>query len=120
VDAKRMRIVVTALLGLGVALGISAGLHGLGGVEDPAHGGSVEYELFEVPPDDLAGHREWAEARCKGLDIESLAAELGVEPTLDDVLGRVGRSLPPPSRAVVQEACEKELAKTERARDVAS
>jgi hypothetical protein len=52
--------------------------------------------------------REWAEDVCRGRSISTLAADLGVDPSLDAIVARLGRRLSPAVKKSVEDGCQKQ------------
>lgn len=69
-------------------------------------------EFQAVNPNDLRVAEEWARQRCQGNSVEKLASALGLEPRLEVVVAYIARSFPPKTRAIVEEVCRAELARS--------
>lgn len=75
---------------------------------------SHHYVLETIDSDDAAEMREWAEDVCRGRSIATLAADLGVAPSLDAIVARLDRQLFPAVKKAVADGCQKQLSGASR------
>jgi hypothetical protein len=66
-------------------------------------------EIVVIAPDDAAALGKWAERWCRGWSVPGLASALGVEATLDAIIGYLSEGLEGEARQVVIDTCEREL-----------
>lgn len=70
--------------------------------------------LHVISKTDVAAQKEWARRRCRAWTVESFAASLGLEPSMDAVLQHLTKGLPPESKRAVEEICREELTRNMR------
>lgn len=68
------------------------------------------WTIEEIEPTDRVGLKEWAHDICHGLDINSAAEAINVEPTPDAVVAALTGSLPKDIQKEVADVCFKALA----------
>jgi hypothetical protein len=84
---------------------------------DGAKSMEESWSIDSIDPSDRQGLIEWAQAMCRGLDIEVAASGLNAEPTTAGVVAALTQTLPDGVREEVAEVCRRELARDQRNRD---
>lgn len=100
-------MLVSAVLGVSSLTARSDGRIGKASMERQS-----ELKLNAIDVHDSAAMANWAHGMCRGQTVEHLAAQRGVEPTLDAVVEELSRAFPKEVQGAVARACKEELEKT--------
>ena len=71
------------------------------------------YEIEVLDSTDAVAMKEWAQQMCRGATVVGLASALGVEPTMEAVVGYLSKGHTGDAQKAVVETCERELKRQE-------